>query len=55
MFNIEGRRVALLANRNFGAGHHAVIWDAADQPAGMYFCRADVGGEVMIRRVMLVE
>ncbi len=35
-----GRTVCVLADRNPDAGQHTLVWDAADAPAGLYFCIA---------------
>jgi arabinan endo-1,5-alpha-L-arabinosidase len=44
VFDVSGRRVATLADRNFGPGAHVVPWDGRDltgsrAPRGLYFVR----------------
>jgi acid phosphatase type 7 len=38
-----GRTVAVLTDQTSGAGHHVLVWDASDAPAGFYFCVARTG------------
>ena len=39
VYNPLGQRVALLVDKEQAAGRYAVQWNAADQPAGIYFSR----------------
>jgi hypothetical protein len=41
IFDIRGRKVAVLAEGSYPAGEHAVSWDARRQPAGVYLCRLE--------------
>ena len=41
-----GRTVRVLVDRNSGARRHALVWDAADAPAGLYFCIARTASSV---------
>ncbi len=36
--NLLGQRVAHLFEGELGAGEHSFAWDAANVPAGTYFC-----------------
>jgi hypothetical protein len=54
VLDLQGRRVATLADGEFGAGRHDVIWDAkaAGGPArtGVYFARLQALGESRVRK-----
>lgn len=45
VYDVIGRRVALLLDELTPAGHHVVRWNGANVPAGQYFCRVTTGGE----------
>lgn len=38
-FDVLGRRVAVIADRHFSAGHHDVLWSPAAAAKGVYFIR----------------
>ncbi len=49
VFDLAGRRVRTLADRNFPPGEHTLVWDGADEqgralPRGVYFTRVDFVG-----------
>ena len=42
MYDVTGRLVKVLANREFAAGEHTIFWDGSDEdgrlvPRGVYF------------------
>lgn len=39
-FNLQGQRIALLADRMYAPGNHSVDFDARNLPAGMYLIKA---------------
>ncbi len=43
MYNLLGQRVAILYSGHQQAGYHQVLWDAEDNPAGIYFYRLKAG------------
>jgi hypothetical protein len=43
LFDISGRRIALLLDAEMQQGDHAALWDASHLPAGTYYCRLTVG------------
>ncbi len=56
VFNVTGQLVATLANGQFNAGNHALIFDASGMASGLYFVRATVPGQMnQIQKVMLVR
>jgi hypothetical protein len=44
-YDLAGRRVATLADRDFAAGTHRVDWDASGLASGSYLVRLEVAGE----------
>ncbi len=56
VFDVLGRRVALLHDGPVTAGHHALILDAAVLPAGVYVVRASVStGRALTQRLTVVR
>ncbi len=60
VFDVNGRRVRLLAEGPLGAGRHAVAWDGRDDagrrlPAGTYFVRMSAGGRDAGIRITLMR
>jgi hypothetical protein len=45
VYSINGVFVKLLTRGIRAAGNHTIQFDATDHPAGVYFCRLQVGGE----------
>jgi hypothetical protein len=50
VFDLAGRRVASLLDETRPAGEHAVTWQAAGVPSGVYFVRLESGGRVVTKR-----
>ena len=55
VFDLLGRRVALLHDGVLAAGTHALRFDAAGLPSGVYLIRATSGETVLTRRVTVVR
>jgi len=43
VYDVLGRRVASLVDRDLSAGTHAIQWNAAGMPGGVYYCRMTAG------------
>jgi len=59
LIDVTGRRVRTLANVDFEAGRHALVWNGQDSdghvtPAGVYFLRIRVNGNEVVRRQIVV-
>lgn len=52
VYDVEGRRVELLADGQFPAGRHRAEWRASRIAPGIYFCRLRAGGAVATRRML---
>jgi hypothetical protein len=55
VFDVLGRRVAVLHDGPLGAGAHQLRLDAAALPAGVYVVRAVAGGERITRRLVVAR
>jgi len=60
VYDLTGRRVAVLANRTFTAGSHPLVWDGRDAtgrtvPSGIYIARLDVDGIHEVIKLSLVR
>jgi len=52
LFDVAGRRVARLVDREQGAGAHGVAIDGRDLSPGVYFLRLEAGGRTEMRRIV---
>jgi hypothetical protein len=55
IYNILGRKVETLISGILPAGWHSVIWDAENQPSGVYFYRINAGENVESRNCLLLK
>jgi Carboxypeptidase regulatory-like domain/FG-GAP-like repeat/FlgD Ig-like domain len=60
VYDIQGRLIDVLVDEMQDGGKHEVVWDGRDDtgvkvPAGLYFCRAKVGSESKVRKMLMVR
>ena len=59
VYDVMGRQMAVLEDRDFEAGRHQVAWNASTSrglaPAGLYFMRMQVGGMSFSQRVVVIR
>ncbi len=55
VYDMLGRRVALLVNETLQAGRHTAVFDAGSLPSGMYIARLQAGGVVFSHKMLLVK
>jgi hypothetical protein len=60
IYDIAGRAVATLVDRDLPAGRHVVTWDGTDggrrtMASGVYFYRLQVGGAIRTRSMILLK
>jgi hypothetical protein len=55
IFDILGRRIETLADRDFDSGEHSVRWDAANWPSGVYFYRIHAAGQSRTGKMALLK
>jgi len=55
VFDVLGREVATLVNKELSAGEHSVQWNATEMPSGIYLYRLESGTNVSTRKLVLVK
>jgi len=55
VYDLLGRRVAVLADGFARAGHHEATWDAAGMPSGVYLFRLEAEGQRLLRKATLLR
>jgi hypothetical protein len=55
VYDVAGRRVAVLVDGSLGAGVHQAGWAGGDVGPGLYFARLEAGGSEVTRRVARVR
>lgn len=55
VYNLKGQKVVQLVDRNVVAGFYQVLWDAKDQPSGIYICRMKADNFVDIKKLTLLK
>jgi len=60
ILDLTGRRVITLLQGRHRAGRYRVLWDGRDYlgsavPSGVYICRVVSGGEVSLRKMVMVK
>ncbi len=60
VYDVAGRLVRTLADREYEAGPHALEWDARDAanrpaPSGVYFYRLERAGETLERKLVVLD
>jgi hypothetical protein len=55
IFDIQGRQVACLAEKQLDAGKHSFKWDAYNLSSGMYFYRLDASGFSSVGKMTLLK
>jgi hypothetical protein len=55
VFDVLGKEVAILVNEHLPPGTYRKMWNAADFPSGVYFCRLQFGAAGETRRLLVVR
>ena len=50
-----GQMVSVIHEGNMSAGTHQITWDASELASGMYIIKANIAGDVLSNKVMLVK
>jgi hypothetical protein len=53
VYDIVGRIVATLVNRQMQPGNYSVQWNAQACPSGVYFYRLDAGTFTSVKKLLL--
>ena len=54
-YNVMGQMVGTLHEGNMNAGSHTITWDASSLASGMYIIKAEVAGNIVNKKVMLLK
>jgi enterochelin esterase-like enzyme len=52
IWNYCGQLVGKLLEGNISAGKHKILFDVSKLPSGIYFCRLQAGGEVVVKKII---
>ncbi|MBM2841695.1 MAG: hypothetical protein HW412_2223, partial [Bacteroidetes bacterium] len=55
VFDLLGREVGTLVNKEMEAGSHSVTWDAADVSAGVYFYKLQAGAFGDVKKLLVLK
>lgn len=55
LYDLRGKRVAVIANDRFEAGRHTARWNAAGFTSGLYFYRITVGAYSSVRSMVFLK
>ncbi|UCG61522.1 MAG: S8 family serine peptidase [Candidatus Zixiibacteriota bacterium] len=55
VYNIRGQKVATLADREYSAGIHSVMWDASKMPSGVYLYRLETTDFKETKKMILLK
>ncbi|MGC8594810.1 MAG: T9SS type A sorting domain-containing protein [Candidatus Kryptoniota bacterium] len=55
IFDIIGRKVVTLVNRQMQPGEYSEVFDAKSLPSGVYFCRLTAGGSSISKPMVLIK
>ncbi|MGB7567871.1 MAG: hypothetical protein WBM07_08420, partial [Chitinivibrionales bacterium] len=51
IYNLSGREIETLVNKNLGAGAHSISWDPKNVAAGCYAVKMQVGSNVYVKNI----
>jgi hypothetical protein len=55
IFDIAGRLVENIADKEFPAGENRVTWNALRKPSGVYFVQAKIDNSQSTRKLLLLK
>jgi xylan 1,4-beta-xylosidase len=55
IYDVLGRQVTILIDKQMDPGHHSFIWDASGLASGLYFCRLSSADAVKTRKMVLMR
>jgi hypothetical protein len=55
VFDVQGRRIAVLVDEFLGEGRHSVEWNAEKASSGVYFYNLEVQGFSETRKMVLLK
>lgn len=55
IYDISGKQIDELLNKNLSAGSHNVVWDAVNYPSGIYFYKINTGNFTDVKKMILIK
>lgn len=55
IYDINGKLVEKLVNKNLSAGNHLIEWNAVNYPSGIYFYRISAGSFTDVKKMILIK
>ena len=60
IYDVSGRLVNTLMNKNINAGYYSVTWNGQNlrgeaMPTGIYFVQVESGTDLGVRKIMLIK
>jgi hypothetical protein len=55
VYDVLGQGIATLVDEEKSSGIHTVVWDASDQPSGVYFCCLQTPTQILTRKMLLIR
>lgn len=55
VYNIVGQQVSLLVDETLQSGEHSVVWDATNNPSGIYIVQMETGSRILTRKITLIK
>jgi hypothetical protein len=56
VYDVQGRQVNTLVNKQHAAGTHTINWDATGLSSGTYFYRLEMNGQVLpAKKALLIK
>ena len=55
VYDMRGRLVETLIDRNMLAGYHSITWNASSYSSGVYFIKMQAGSNIRTQKLMLVK
>ena len=55
IYNISGQLIETIVSGYWDAGSYDMVWDASQQPSGMYFLRHQPPKEIHLQKLMLIK
>lgn len=55
IYDVKGNLINILVNEIQNSGSYSVVWNAANHPSGVYFCRFEAGEFTSVSRMLLIK
>jgi photosystem II stability/assembly factor-like uncharacterized protein len=55
VYNVLGTHIVTLLQEYTSSGNHSVVWNAKDEPSGVYYYQLNVNGKLATRKMLLLK